>query len=691
MSSATPNPWGPLPQSDRGDELQRLSLRALQQRLPVERFLYRDERTEDRGVDSSIEALLDRRCTNFRGQVQVKGTDVEGTNRDNSVSLPIETRNFNYLLNGPAPLYVLWIAPRDELRFLWAHDERRRFDRDNPGWMRQQTVTLRFVRLLDASALVEIHERILREGRLHRQTRESLARAASVEPLAIAIDPTTLGVTDPEAAHAMIVQQGTALIAAGQGRRVIDQARLLATADREQPRVQLIYAYAQFSIGRYLLSAGHLGEALLREHDLTPRDRHFLRALQNACAFQTGRISAEDFQARERDLAESAPPELAWQHHLEVTRFAHVRERDAERSAALVRQLRVLVEEGQRSGAPAPLCLQARLVLLSAEGLESIRRWLHEITLSLIREESGRGFDGADAATRHFEESVSCWEAEAEKMEAEARQLAHPWLTAEAVVARTSLRAAVCADTWFVAATVRQTPVELPRDQIAAWQVEVEQARRVCQETGFLEAEIRAVLLLADLHDLAGERDQARCLAESMLGPAEAMGYARLEQLARDHLSGQTEWRQLVALAERAPALDNDAMMAQASDDDIRRFAALCLQSLGLPQARLPVVERDCRAGRAIASEKMSWCRHLELVQDRTHAAHPATHYARDPNRACMCLLHGHQTAVQTPDWEALISAFRQTRCAGCPDRSPRDGGTAALGMGQAEEKERHA
>jgi RecB family endonuclease NucS len=44
------------------------------------------------------------RMTNFRAQVQMKGTgSVEQNNKDGSVSLSVRTANLNYLLNGASP------------------------------------------------------------------------------------------------------------------------------------------------------------------------------------------------------------------------------------------------------------------------------------------------------------------------------------------------------------------------------------------------------------------------------------------------------------------------------------------------------------------------------------------------------------------------------------------------------------
>jgi len=50
-----PNNFGPLPKGDRNDELQQLSLDAFRAALPKDRFLFGDERVDDKGVDGALE------------------------------------------------------------------------------------------------------------------------------------------------------------------------------------------------------------------------------------------------------------------------------------------------------------------------------------------------------------------------------------------------------------------------------------------------------------------------------------------------------------------------------------------------------------------------------------------------------------------------------------------------------------
>ena len=47
---------GPLPKADRNAELQRRSIAVFQVSLPPDKFLFRDERADDAGVDGSLEA-----------------------------------------------------------------------------------------------------------------------------------------------------------------------------------------------------------------------------------------------------------------------------------------------------------------------------------------------------------------------------------------------------------------------------------------------------------------------------------------------------------------------------------------------------------------------------------------------------------------------------------------------------------
>jgi hypothetical protein len=134
--------------ADRNAELQRRSLGALRALLPNDKFVFRDERIDDAGVDGSLELLIDSAYTDLRSQIQIKSTESTPSNRDGTISISINVSNLNYLLNGSSPLYLLYVVPDNEFRFAWASDERKRLDRTNSNWIDQRTVTLRFMNVL---------------------------------------------------------------------------------------------------------------------------------------------------------------------------------------------------------------------------------------------------------------------------------------------------------------------------------------------------------------------------------------------------------------------------------------------------------------------------------------------------------------------------------------------------------------
>lgn len=164
-----------LPRSSRSSTLEEIGFAAIRKLFSPDRFRFRDERLCDFGVDASIEILDEVFVTNFRGQIQLKSTEVLRPGRDGSYSLSVTVSSFNYLLNGPSPLYLLYIVPLRTAYYSWAYDEKLRLDREVPGWPGQQTVTIKLESKLDSRALEDVHRRISREGQFHRASQEALA------------------------------------------------------------------------------------------------------------------------------------------------------------------------------------------------------------------------------------------------------------------------------------------------------------------------------------------------------------------------------------------------------------------------------------------------------------------------------------------------------------------------------------
>jgi hypothetical protein len=66
------NERNPLPKADSQSQQERKSIVSFQSFLPEDRFVFRDERITDAGVDGSLEILIEGSYTNMRAQVQLK-------------------------------------------------------------------------------------------------------------------------------------------------------------------------------------------------------------------------------------------------------------------------------------------------------------------------------------------------------------------------------------------------------------------------------------------------------------------------------------------------------------------------------------------------------------------------------------------------------------------------------------------
>lgn len=664
------NGLGPLPKADRNAELQRRSLGALKAFLPPDRFLFRDERVDDAGVDGSLELLIDSSYTDLRSQVQIKSTDSTRTNQDGTISISIRVSNLNYLLNGPSPLYLLYVVRSSEFRFLWASDERKRVSDNNPGWMNQKFVTLRFSRILTKETLEEIHERIRREAQFRRQITDILDAASNLENLIIRICPETLRITDPVEAKRILCRNGIAIVSAGYASEVKELIRLLSEEDLREPRVLLVLAHAEYTTGRYLNATASIKEASLRIEELSDDDQLFLQALGDACDYQTGKIDTSTLVERVTRSLKTTSSQFAIALKLNQLRHLLLNEGDIDRRGSMLTELQNLVEEIKTAkGYSAPFKLCARISLVEAEGYHLVFLTMRILSEARIKQSLAR-LRNLDSIVQTHPERLVRWQHDIDEILKDAVTQNHPLLLA------TALQVQVTIAVHYITNQYRLTPdgsgpSPASENLLTKALENIEASVRISSKAKNLEAELRARILIADIYELLGRHLEAQEIARDVLPKAKAMEYAALVWRAEAHLTGETLLARFKQLSEPKSEEDWAAINAHFTDQEIRQYAARLLELAELPAERLPIVERDCFSRRDISNEKFSWCRHLELIQDLEHERHPATHYAKDPTRYCKCLLFGHESRFGDADWNPVILAFKRAYCEGCADRTP--------------------
>ena len=673
QSSSNPN-FGPLPTHDRYAQNEESSIRALRNALSVDKFVFRDERINDAGVDGSIELLSDSMSTNLRAQVQLKGADTDKPNKDGSISYSVKVSNLNYLLNGQSPLYVLFIVPRQELRYVWAHDERKRIEEANTDWLTQQDVTLHFVNVLNAASLDNIYERILREARFQRSVHETLSRFVPTDQVVIGVTPSTLQHTDPAQLKNILEKGGVALIASGYAIDVVESLSLLNTSVVNQAYFLLLRSYAEYTLARYDDALGVAKRAMLSRTNLSDDNQQFLDLLKSSCELQTGRITLEEYEQRKEDWQQQLTGEYALGQRLEYLRHAIVNAHDLADRTRLTSELRTVVEqilaEPQVS---EPSKLQTRLGLLYAEGQQFLFDLLNK--LSSINLRSGTtAFRNPQRDLRVLHQLAQRWAQCMKDMDAaiqDAIKQQYPLLLAEALVYRSIIISVYLANVRIVSlgsgVSLPDPPGALETAQKGA-----EQAANIYRKSGHFEGEMRAKVASTDLLYLAGNEQEAQALAAQLLPQARIMGYEGFVRQIEGTANGHSILKDTLERIQQANEDDYDVVASNYDENFIEEAAKRLQLVYDLPDGRMPTLKNGILAMRDIARERISWCRYIELLEDLAHTENRNTYYLVDPDRHCRCQKYDYESLIGDPDWNIITNTFKQTYCANCPSRSPK-------------------
>jgi hypothetical protein len=665
---------GPLPISDQNAELQRESIKALNALLKgQDDIIYRDERVEDYGVDGSFELKRGHRMTNFRSQVQMKAVGHLDPLTDGSISHSVRTYNLNYLLNGIAPIYIVYDSQKDEFWYTWAQDESRRLFEENPAWRGQDWITLKFTQCFSATMLPSVCERVMREGRLHREIRDSLARATGSEAIVLSIDSNSLKITDPIQARDVLLASGTAIIASGFPREVLELMGLLDLTIRETARIQLTAGYADFAIGDHYSAIGHIRRALARKNELSARDQTFLLTLRDASEFHVGLIDAAVYQQRLTARLDALSGLEAIEARQDILYHQCQSEKEPDVRSELLGRLREVTEEIlSHPDAHRGIKLNARLLLLFIEGIQANIQASEKLFSAEIR---GFLYPGdLKSIIQNLQDAKSGqlgWEQQAEDALREAYDLRHPVLIVQAHIVALYVRIGRLVEKRMEAIN-RHEPYNLQDKTRASVQGVLDEAYRLCQLNGSVESRLtldRLELLFLEIRgDIAG----AMALAERLYPEADAMGFKLIAEDANEVLENRTLLMRYEQDIRQSDLQDRDQLQANQTDEQIVRIARQLQNIVGSPPAHPKKLLGYMRSLRLIAQERCRWCRHLQLLEDLTKTRDPSNAFSTSPMRKVLCDKFSYISARESVDVASVIHDFKRDFCDSCAARDPK-------------------
>jgi hypothetical protein len=630
----------------------------------------RPEPQPDAGVDWCVELRIAGQFTGMRAHIQVKACEATRANSDGSVSYSADVSNLNYLLYGSSPLYVIYIAQTAELRYAWVRDEVNRIGIENPVWKQQKTVTLRFVSKLDELGLQDVHDRIRREARLDREIHDVLS-LADVSEKTIHINLKESKVADTDVIKELVLTGGMTLVVEGDAGCVLDAIERLCPADRQLPRILLIRAFAEYTLGQYLRASADLAEVSVRGDEFTDSDRDFLGALRSACEYREGRISAQEYIERQRAASDRAKGEFGLTLRVEYLWHELLEEQlNEEVFEDRIGRLRSAVEEiiGMEDASETAK-VRARIAWLHCEGMRVVNDYSHGLAIVASRVSIG-GPPEVPGTMEPLKQSLQWWVEEANQLVEDAYGSKNVVVFADAMWVRAVI---LFAHFSFMEMKLDRDGVssnrKLIRDHVIP---SLEQAIRCYEATGHLEWGLRAKLLLADYLDLMNERDRALVLARSVYPVALAFRYTKIAADAERHVSGVPFFRNLQEHYRSFTTKPWEFRLAAQTEDGIRKSARDLIETLKLPSFHLGGMIRQIECWRDVARERISWCRYIELVDGPQVAKSPSLAFGEGDETIAVCEKHGYRSRLGSPDWLVALKVFKENYCAGCLDRNPK-------------------
>lgn len=574
-------------------------------------------------------------------------------------------------------MYVLYRAATDELLWTWAHNERKRIEGERSGWKDQESVTVRFSRILDGAALAEIRSVVEGSFELQNHVREILSSASNIEkPLTLSIDPYSRETIDGKGAAEILRTSGRLLVTGGYLEEFKRLVKLLDAEAEKDPTILLSRAYAEHTLGNYQIARGLIAQAALRLSELDDDNKQFWEFLKMTLDWLTGDRTIEEYSTYLQGFDDRLTGNFGTSYLLNKIRFRIITTKDPYGRADDIKELKRVVGATIRAdGVSLPLKLFAKSVWLEVEGTD--------IALSLLRDVAGdsirvdQGFPSQldritkDLETRHLKFIVDL-----ETTMSEVKELGHRPLRASLTQISAFISFVFLSNTYSISRILRAdtNDPEFLVNQRAIFEKGIRltnESIELYREIGDTEGEVRAKAVQAEYFDFVGERENAVKIATEMLPVAEMFGFARQIEVFKDILADDGLRKRLDSSSHDRSPIEIDVRRLHMSDEQLLLYASQFRKTMDIPEDRAEFVDRAYLGVKMIAKERLDWCRHLDVLENESHKRSPELFFRTEPDRTVTCKKRGLRSTFPNPDLDMVIKAFKSANCQDCPDRSP--------------------
>jgi tetratricopeptide (TPR) repeat protein len=664
-----------LPQIDRARIQSSESALALESVFRLPKFVTRVQ-NPDLGVDYVIELAEVSQGSNIHFSVQLKSVEL-GEREPNGQFLKfvIETSRLHYLSRTLCgSLLVIYDASKLQMYHRWVHEIVPELDSKGTAWRAQKSVTIRIPlsNILNTAAAEAIHDYV---SCFYEQIQSSIVGAGLIPPMesagVSAAQKADFKTKTPGSENFLedLLLSGLGLVSEGLYRQVIEAYSRTPSAEwSNNPKHLLTIAYAYEHAGQPLQALTYSKAALSFSEDakLPQSDASFAELIHLNSRYEIGLLDQEQYLAELSAFIERYPNSVESNHcRLElIHRDVLTNRKSGVMHDDPIQQLEALYEQAKR-------LVKAVDGPYTTDDQWGLHFWLARIEFQIrhkilidanfrINAAENMGYPVPLTERMAMVEQVLPIAKAAfdrlERLQATAKTANRPDLYAicNCELASHQLYSSVASHLQAGKGQMGSTP-----EQTAALEACLKLANDAIQIFAQLENErlkTRGARLKAEILNALGRHEQALNLIDIL---REDMGRAGFNPGIA----------QLTELPSRPSASDTKEILDDASDVDLERYARDTIRALRIPQERINNVLKDFKSLRTIRAEQRSWCKHIDLIQALGHTASRETVYSIDPNRHCRCVRYSYESLIGSNDFEAVISAFKVTHCAGCTGR----------------------
>jgi hypothetical protein len=474
-------------------------------------------------------------------------------------------------------------------------------------------------------------------------------------------------------ATSVLFASGTAIVAAGFPKQVVELMRLVDDATCSRPRMELTRGYAEYTLGNHWEAISHIRYAMARGDELSPQDNRFLVSLKDASEFHIGLIDSETYENRMRDRIGTLTGVEALHAKQDALYHQCVRCTNLPERSKLAKELRSVTEQISNDAKAMPSSkLNARLLLLYVEGIEAnFAASQKEFTAEIKSKLYPWDVLGVLGSLQEARQRRLQWETQATEALREAYDLNHPILIFQALYVSLKIKAGRLFEECLDEISHNRSYIIQP-SQKTRFQQMLDEATRLNAVNGSVEGRLQLDELKAGFLELQGDMEAARAIALTMHPIASAMGFGPTAQTAKELIDGDTLLTRFKRNFIENAAVDKDVELASNSDEQLARLARHFYGTLETPLSRYEVVLEHLRIIRQMAQERVNYCRHLFMLEDLSKSTIKETAFSELPSRKCQCTKFEYTTEHESLDATRVISEFKQSYCGTCRDRSPK-------------------